>query len=129
MLFRSTTPMRSQHRKELRALMFQLYEPWKKRPKAEVLAELRAVNVPSGAVNNLGEVFADPQVQHLQATADVQHPKLGKLTLLNQTVKLSRTPAKLVAATPERGGHTDEVLTEIGYTGADIARFRAAGVV
>ena len=42
----ATTPMRSQHRKELRALMFQLYEPWKKRPKAEVLAQLVKANMP-----------------------------------------------------------------------------------
>ena len=54
-----STPMRSQNRKDLRKLMFELYAPWKQRKKADVLKELRAINVPSGAVNNIAEVFAD----------------------------------------------------------------------
>jgi formyl-CoA transferase len=48
----------------------------------------------------MDEVFADPQVKHMQVAAEVPHKKLGKLRLINQPVKLSRTPAKLLPATP-----------------------------
>jgi crotonobetainyl-CoA:carnitine CoA-transferase CaiB-like acyl-CoA transferase len=44
-------------------------------------------------------------------------------------VKLSRTPAALKTATPEIGQHTQEILRELEYSDADIARLRAQGVV
>jgi formyl-CoA transferase len=77
----------------------------------------------------MDEVFADPQVKHVQASAAVTHKRLGKLNLINQPVKLSRTPAKLVAASPERGEHTDEVLKELGFEKAQIEKLKSEGVV
>jgi formyl-CoA transferase len=55
--------------------------------------------------------------------------KLGKLRLINQPVKLSRTPAKLLTASPERGEHTDEVLKELGFEKAQIEKLKSEGVV
>jgi crotonobetainyl-CoA:carnitine CoA-transferase CaiB-like acyl-CoA transferase len=69
-------------------------------------------------------VFADPQVQHIGAAAKVQHPQLGEIRVINQAVGLSRTPASMASATPELGQHTDEVLTEAGYSAAEIAALR-----
>ena len=75
------------------------------------------------------KVFADPQVRHMQIRAEVSHPRLGKLGLINQPIKLSRTPAKLATATPERGEHTQEVLQEIGFTKNDVDEFKSKGIV
>jgi crotonobetainyl-CoA:carnitine CoA-transferase CaiB-like acyl-CoA transferase len=72
---------------------------------------------------------ADPQVQHLKATARVEHPILGSLDILAQPIKLSRTPAAVVTATPERGAHTDEVLRELGMTEAEIQALRTDRIV
>jgi crotonobetainyl-CoA:carnitine CoA-transferase CaiB-like acyl-CoA transferase len=72
----------------------------------------------------MDQVFADPQVQHLQAAAKVKHPVLGEIRLVNQAVGLSRTPATMVSATAEIGQHTDEVLAEMGYSAAEIAALR-----
>jgi formyl-CoA transferase len=44
-------------------------------------------------------------------------------------VKLSRTPAKLVSATPERGEHTEEVLLEIGFSKDEVKGFKSKGIV
>jgi crotonobetainyl-CoA:carnitine CoA-transferase CaiB-like acyl-CoA transferase len=118
--------LRSKNRKALNA---EIDAVMKTKPSKHWEELLNKAGIPCGPIYTIDKTFADPQVKHLQATADVEHPKLGKLTLLNQTVKLSRTPAKLVAATPERGAHTDEVLREVGYSDADISRLRAAGVV
>ena len=85
--------------------------------------------VPCGPIYRMDEVFADPQVKHMQIRAEVTHPRLGRIGLINQPIKLSRTPAKLAAATPERGEHTEEVLQEIGFTKIEVDEFKSKGIV
>jgi formyl-CoA transferase len=102
---------------------------FKAKKSAEWVEILNKGGVPCGPIYRMDEVFADPQVKHVQAAAEVTHKKLGKLRLINQPVKLSRTPAKLVAATPERGEHTQEVLAELGFSSQDIDKFKAEGIV
>ena len=77
----------------------------------------------------MDEVFADAQVKHMQVRAEVTHPRLGKLGLINQPVKLSRTPAKLLTATPERGEHTEEVLLEMGFNSQEVKKFKSEGII
>jgi formyl-CoA transferase len=77
----------------------------------------------------MDEVFADPQVQHLGMAAPVQHGSLGKIEVVNQAVKLSRTPSQIAHPTPEKGEHTEEVLKEYGYDDKSIAEFRARKIV
>jgi formyl-CoA transferase len=96
---------------------------------AEWIEIFNKAGVPCGPIYAMNEVFADPQVRHVGASAAVEHPKLGKLNLVANPVKLSRTPARLATATPERGAHTDEVLQEAGYSAAEIAAFRKQGVI
>jgi crotonobetainyl-CoA:carnitine CoA-transferase CaiB-like acyl-CoA transferase len=90
---------------------------------------LNGVGVPCGPIYKMNEVFDDPQVRHLGIAEPVVHPKLGDIKLIGQPVKLSRTPAAIVRATPELGEHTAEVLGELGYTHADIANLREKGVI
>ncbi|MEO8143778.1 MAG: CoA transferase [Betaproteobacteria bacterium] len=99
------------------------------RTSAEWVDIFNKAGVPCGPIYRMDQVFADPQVKHMQVRAEVAHPRLGKLGLINQPVKLSRTPAKLVAATPERGEHTDEVLLEIGFTKNEVDDFKRKGIV
>jgi formyl-CoA transferase len=77
----------------------------------------------------MDEVFADAQVKHLNAAVAVEHPTLGTLTILNQAIKLSRTPGAVVTATPERGEHSDEILGEIGLSATEVAELRESGVI
>ena len=96
---------------------------------SDLIAMLNKAGVPCGPINRMDEVFADPQVQHLGMAAAVQHAKLGKVEVVNQPVKLSRTPSHIVHPTPEKGEHTDEVLREYGYDAKSIAGFRARKIV
>jgi formyl-CoA transferase len=95
----------------------------------EWISILNTAGVPCGPIYSMDQVFADPQVQHLHAAATVKHPVLGEIRVVNQAVGLSRTPATMAGATPEIGQHTDEVLTEAGYSGAEIAAMRKNKVI
>jgi crotonobetainyl-CoA:carnitine CoA-transferase CaiB-like acyl-CoA transferase len=54
----------------------------KKRPRAAWLAELEAAKVPCGPINDLAEVFADPQVQERRMTVELPHPLAGAVRLV-----------------------------------------------
>ena len=90
---------------------------------------LAAAEVPCGPIYAMDEVFADPQVKHLGMAQPVQHPTLGRVEIVGQAVKLSRTPARLETATAGLGEHTDAVLAELGFDTASIASLRERGVV
>jgi crotonobetainyl-CoA:carnitine CoA-transferase CaiB-like acyl-CoA transferase len=118
--------LRAQNRK---ALNEALNKGFAAKPTAEWVDILNKAGVPCGPIYRMDQVFADPQVRHMGIAAEVEHRKLGKLRLINQPVKLSRTPAKLVTASPERGEHTQEILLEQGYSGADIEKFKNEGII
>ena len=121
-----TNENRAKNRVALNAL---LNEALAKQTSADWIDIFNKVGVPCGPIYAMDQVFADPQVNHLQASVEVDHPKIGKFKILNQPVKLSRTPAKIVAATPELGTHTDEILAELGLDKKEIAALRAKGAV
>jgi crotonobetainyl-CoA:carnitine CoA-transferase CaiB-like acyl-CoA transferase len=68
-------------------------------------------------------------VKHLGIATPVEHPKLGRKQVLANAAVLSRTPARVVAATPEVGEHTDEILRELGYAAPEIDQLHKGGVV
>jgi len=101
----------------------------KQRSSAELIDMLNKAGVPCGPINRMDQVFADPQVRHLGMAAPVEHASLGNIEVVNQAIRLSRTPSRVVHATPEKGEHTDEVLREYGYDDKSIAEFRARKIV
>ena len=122
----TTAEARAKNRKALNA---ELNKGFAKKTSAEWVEILNKGGVPCGPIYRMDEVFADPQVKHVQAATEVQSRKLGKLRIINQPVKLSRTPAKLVAASPERGEHTEEVLLELGFGRNEIVELKSKGIV
>lgn len=85
--------------------------------------------VPAGAINSIDQVFADPQVQHLGMAEKLHSEAIGDIELVAQAVKLHRTPSTLAVAPPERGEHTDEILTSIGYNADEISEMRKKNVI
>ncbi len=85
---------------------------FKTRSKADWLAALQAAKVPCGAINNLAEVFADPQVQARGMVHTWQHPLAGDVRLVASPIKMSLTPPRNDLPPPLLGQHTQEVLRE-----------------
>ncbi|MCC7368583.1 MAG: CoA transferase [Chloroflexi bacterium] len=96
---------------------------------AEVVAILEKVDVPCGPVYTLTDVFADPQTEHLNLRRTVEHPKAGTISVTGFPWQLSETPAEIRLPPPMLGEHTDEVLGELGYSSAEIAKLHESGAV
>ncbi len=122
----ATGAKRSENRKALNAA---INEYTKKRTSAEWISILNEAGCPCGPIYTMDQVFADPQVQHNGMAVAVKHPTLGEVRLVNQAVKLSRTPSQIRTATPELGEHTDQILRELGYGDAEINAFRERGAI
>lgn len=84
--------------------------------------------VACGLINDMREVFAEPQIQHLGLVKDLVSPWRGPQRLVGQPVQLTRTPSTIARATPRRGEHTEEVLAELGLAPLELAAMKAAGV-
>ncbi|WP_332776854.1 CaiB/BaiF CoA transferase family protein [Polaromonas sp.] len=102
----------------------------KTRSKADWLAALEAAKVPCGAINNLAEVFADPQVQARGMVHHWQHPLKNELKLVASPMKLSATPVRTDLPPPLLGQHTEEVLRGIlNYPDAQLSDLKHKKVI
>lgn len=80
-------------------------------------------------VLDLETVLQDPAVREADVVEEVEHPTAGKVRLLRFPVEFSSGRASCWRIPPRSGEHTDEVLREIGYSEAEVQRFREGGVV
>lgn len=101
----------------------------KTKTSAEWIDILNKAGVPCGPIYSIDQMFADPHVQQLGIAQNVEHPKLGKQTLVGQAMTLSRTPSKLRTATPDHGEHNSQILRKLGYNDTDIGRLRDRKII
>jgi len=86
--------------------------------------------VPCGPINDIAEVFADPQVRHRGMRVEVEHPLVGALPVVASPLRLSRTPVEYRLPPPLLGQHTEEVLSGLLRMDArEIASLRSDGVI
>ncbi|MPZ56002.1 MAG: CoA transferase [Rhizobiales bacterium] len=100
------------------------------RSSVEWVEILNKAGVPCGPIYSVDQVFADPQVKHLQLDWSIEtNDDRGTLHVVGEPVSLSRTPTRLAAPPPHLGQHTDEVLAEFGFTAGEIEQLKQAKVV
>jgi len=99
------------------------------RAKADWLQALEAAKLPCGPINDLAEVFADPQVRARGMVTEIAHPLAGSVKLVSSPIKLAATPVQPRRAPPLLGQHTDEVLAGLGLDADTRAGLRSRGVI
>jgi crotonobetainyl-CoA:carnitine CoA-transferase CaiB-like acyl-CoA transferase len=120
-------PARVAHRTELKALLAPVLGS---RTTAEWIALLEPLGVPCGPINRLDQVFSDPQVQHRGMRIELPHPVAGRLPLVANPIRYSRTPIRYETPPPLLGQHTENVLRSLlGKTDAQIDALRGDAVI
>ena len=100
------------------------------RTTAEWVVALGGCEVPCGRINDIAEVFEDPQVKSRGMRIDVDHSTAGPMPLVANPIKMSETPVTYRNAPPSLGQHTNEVLAgELGLDSEQIAKLRSQGVI
>jgi crotonobetainyl-CoA:carnitine CoA-transferase CaiB-like acyl-CoA transferase len=94
------------------------------------IESLEAAGVPNGPINNIEQVFREPQVIARGLRIELPHPIAGTVSLVRSPMRFSATPIEHVLPPPALGEHTDEILRGIaGKSEGEIAELRAEGAI
>ena len=104
--------------------------PWcLERTKQEVWHLAQQAHVLSAPINTTADLVADETFQQRGAFAEIAHPEAGNLLYPGRPFIMSESPWQIRRPAPLLGEHTQEILAELGYASADVARLRREGVV
>jgi formyl-CoA transferase len=95
----------------------------------QVLAALKAADVPHGKIYTAADILADPQYLAREMIRQMRLPDGTPMKFPGIVPKLSDTPGDIDWIGPALGEHTNAVLHSLGYADADIERMRAAGTI
>jgi crotonobetainyl-CoA:carnitine CoA-transferase CaiB-like acyl-CoA transferase len=119
-------PARVAHRDEIDAIVAGAIG---KLSLAELRERLVANEVGFSPINDIADVFADPQMQARDAIVSVPDRELGPVRMQAVVPRFSETPGRVRVAGPSIGEHNDEVWRELGFDDAQIAQMRERGVI
>ena len=91
--------------------------------------KLNEAGVPAGDINDIDQVFQSPQIQHLGLAQTMTSHERGNTRVVGQPISMSRTPSYIAAPPPLAGGHTDTILSALGYSAAEINKLREDSVI
>jgi formyl-CoA transferase len=120
-----TAPARWERREEVNALV----EAWTStRSKHDVMRILAGAGVPCGACLDTGEILTDPHLNARDMIVPLEHPVRGGYLTVGNPIKLSASPTT-IRPSPLLGQHRHEVLSELGYSTAEIDRLARDGAI
>lgn len=123
----ATNGKRVENRDELKRLLDAIFA---RRTKKEWGGLLDDAGVPNGPINDIAQVYEEPQVQARGVRIEAEHPVAGRLPMVASPMRFSGTPLEHKVAPPVLGQHTEEVLSKVlGMSAEAIARLRAAGAI
>jgi len=110
-------------------LIFARIEEWTKtKTKFEAMDIMNKYDIPCGPILSMKEIAEDPSLRESGTIVEVDHPKRGKYLTVGNPIKLSDSPTE-VTRSPLLGEHTEEVLTQLGYSTEQIAALREERVI
>jgi formyl-CoA transferase len=120
-----TAEARWQHKDEVDGLV----EGWTStRSKHEVMKVLAGAGVPCGACLDTGEILTDPHLRARDMIVELEHPARGRYVTVGNPIKLSASPTA-IGPSPLLGQHRHEILTELGYSDAEIKALAEDGAI
>jgi formyl-CoA transferase len=120
-----TAEARWTHKAEVDALV----ESWTmERSKHDAMKILAGAGVPCGACLDTAEVLADAHLRARDMIIEIEHPVRGRYVTVGNPIKLSASPTA-IRPSPLLGQHRREILTELGYSDADIAALSGDGAI
>lgn len=108
------------------AMLNNAFTEW---PTGEIMQRLHDHEVPAAPVNNLTDVFDDPQVVHNNAIHTWEHPVAGVARSARPPVRFSHTQGEPRWTADTLGQSTHDVLSEVGFSDDDLAQLVADGVI
>ena len=107
-----------------------LEDEFAKQPAAHWVKTLSDADVPCAMVQDYHTALTiDPQVKHIGAVIEMNHPVAGPMTNLANPVNLHGTPAEMRRPPPVLGEHSEEVLKQNGFTAKEMDELLTSGVV
>jgi crotonobetainyl-CoA:carnitine CoA-transferase CaiB-like acyl-CoA transferase len=123
----ATNALRVANRASLIPQLEEAVQGW---PVDALRKRLNAEGVPCGPINDMAQVFEDPQVRHRGLRAEVQHPVKGTTPIVANPIKFSATPVAYRRGPPMLGEHTREVLHELlGMQACEVNLLAQKGVI
>ena len=123
----STNAKRVENRADITALLAEIFAA---RTTRDWVEALQSAGVPNGPINNIQQVFEEPQVIARGMKLDMPHPTAGRCSLVASPMRFSATPIEYRGAPPTLGQHTEEVLRGmLGMSDADIAQLKSAKAI
>jgi crotonobetainyl-CoA:carnitine CoA-transferase CaiB-like acyl-CoA transferase len=110
----ATNAARVANRKSLREAMIARLAAFEREP---LLAQLEKASVPASPINNIGQMFADPQVIARGMRIDIDDSSGNALPSVRAPMLMSKTPLVYERPSPRLGEHTEEILAELEKTG------------
>ena len=93
------------------------------------LETLESRGIPAGPVRFIEEMVGHPQVEAAGLLTEVEHKEAGKVKMVGPLAKFNEEFPPPVSASPALGQHTDEILAELGYSLAEVKRWRQDGLI
>ena len=117
---------RFRHVGELYPILEAEFRKW---PTREIVERARRFGAPFGPVHGFEDFLADPQVAHNRTVFEAPGTGGAPTRFLAHPARYSRSPAGMRRAPPRLAEHSDEILREAGYSGAEIEALREAGAI
>jgi len=115
--------------RNLADLMTLLIQAFAKFARADIIAALDQRGVPCAPINDVAQVFDDPQIQHRQMLRHLVHPLAGSVPQVVSPMRFEQASLAFEDAPPTLGEHTKEVLLELGLSESAIAALAARGII
>lgn len=98
--------------------------------KAQVLELLESAKMPAAPLHSTQDVLDDPHIEAMGYLRRVPFPGASRaVPIVDTPFRMSATPGSIRRRAPLLGEHTDEVLTEIGYSAREIEQLRADAII